>query len=552
MPNIAVLTRPSKASSSSHVCPGVISMALVYYMFQIFDNLKYLYILPFGSKKYKLVRIRGSMIEKVRHKGLALAVLAAAQFMVILDATIVNVALPAIQKALGFSTDSQLQWVVTAYALVFGGFLLLGGRLADLFGRRRVFFAGVALFAAASFAGGFSQNPGQLIVFRSLQGLGGALLAPAALSLVLTIFREGPERNKALGIWSMVAGGGGAVGLLLGGVLTQYVNWRWIFFINIPIAALVLAAATRYVPKSTPQEKQRVDYAGAVTITGSLMSLVYALAQAPEKGWGSGVTLGTFALSAALMATFIAIESRVRHPLIKLGIFRRRNVTGGSLIQILMPASLFGMFFYLSIYLQHVLKYSPTMTGVADVPFTLVLIAVAGVLSRKMAKLNPKAILAVAPLVVAAGLVYFSRLPVHAHYLTDILPGIVLMASGMAAVFVTTTMVTTSGVSHKESGLVSGLLNAGQQIGGAIGLAVLSVVSTSITKHDLAAAHGNPAATQIAIVHGFQRGFLVASLFAVGAAIVALVVLKIHKPTKADIAQEAETEAESLAAVPGV
>ncbi|MEK7153292.1 MAG: MFS transporter, partial [Patescibacteria group bacterium] len=277
------------------------------------------------------------MIDKVKHKGLALAVLAAAQFMVILDATIVNVALPAIQKALGFTTDSQLQWVVTAYALVFGGFLLLGGRLADLFGRRRIFFAGVALFAAASFAAGFSQNPGQMIIFRSLQGLGGALLAPSALSLVLTIFREGPERNKALGIWSMVAGGGGAVGLLLGGVLTQYIDWRWIFFINVPIAALVLAAAMRYVPKSAPQEKQRIDYAGAVTVTGSLMSLVYALAQAPEKGWGSSTTLSTLALSAILMAAFIAIELRVRHPLVKLGIFRRRNVTGGSLIQVLMP-----------------------------------------------------------------------------------------------------------------------------------------------------------------------------------------------------------------------
>jgi EmrB/QacA subfamily drug resistance transporter len=492
------------------------------------------------------------MIEKVKHKSLALAVLAAAQFMVILDATIVNVALPAIQKSLGFTTDSQLQWVVTAYALVFGGFLLLGGRLADLFGRRRIFFAGVAFFAVASFAGGFSQNPAQLIVFRALQGLGGALLAPSALSLVLTIFKEGKERNKALGIWSMVAGGGGAVGLLLGGLLTQYADWRWIFFINVPIAAAVLAAAMKYVPKSTPQKRQRIDYAGAVTITGSLMSLVYALAQAPTKGWGSSTTLFTLALSAVLMAVFITIELKVRHPLVKLGIFRRRNVTGGSLIQMLMPASLFGMFFYLSIYLQHILKYSPTMTGVADVPFTIVLIIVAGVLSSKIAKLNPKAILVVAPLVVAAGLVYFARIPVQANYLTDILPGIVLMAAGMAAVFVTTTMVTTSGISHEESGLVSGLLNAGQQIGGAIGLAVLSVISTSVTKSDLAAAHGNPAAVQAAIVHGFQRGFLAASLFAVGAAAVALVILKVHKATEADLAQEAETEAESLAALPGV
>jgi EmrB/QacA subfamily drug resistance transporter len=491
------------------------------------------------------------MVEKVKHKGLALAVLATAQFMVILDATIVNVALPAIQKALGFTTDSQLQWVVTAYALVFGGFLLLGGRLADLFGRRRILFAGIALFALASLAGGLAQNPSQMILFRSLQGLGGALLAPSALSLVLTIFKEGLERNRALGIWSMVAGGGGAVGLLLGGILTQYVDWRWIFFINVPIAIAVLVAARLYVPESTPQKKQRIDYAGAITITGSLMSLVYALAQAPEKGWGSGTTLWTFVLSAVLMATFIINELRIRHPLITLGIFRRRNVTGGTIIQVLMPASLFGMFFYLSIYLQQILRYSPTKTGLADVPFTIVLIIVAGVLSNKIAKFNPKAILAIAPLVVAAGLVYFSRLPVQANYWIDVLPGIALMAAGMAAVFVTTTMVTTSGVSHEESGLVSGLLNTGQQIGGAIGLAVLSVVSTSITSHDLLTAHNNPALIQTAVVHGFQRGFLVASLFAVGAAVVALTVLKVHKPSAADIQQEAETEAESLAAVPG-
>lgn len=492
------------------------------------------------------------VIEKIKHKGLALAVLATAQCMVILDATIVNVALPAIQKALGFTTASQLQWVVTAYALVFGGFLLLGGRLADLFGRRRIFLTGVALFAAASFVGGFSQSPAQLIVFRAIQGLGGALLAPSALSLVLTIFREGPERNKALGIWSMVAGGGGAIGLLLGGVLTQYANWRWIFFINVPVAIVVLFAAMRYVPKSTPQEKQRIDYAGAITITGSLMSLVYALAQAPEKGWGSGTTLGMFGLSAVLMAVFLANEWRVRHPLIKLSIFTRRNVSGGSLIQILMPASLFGMFFYLSIYLQQILQYSPTKTGAADVPFTLILIAIAGVLSNKIAKLNPRIILIGAPLVVAAGLAYFARIPVHANYWVDILPGIGLMAAGMAAVFVTTTVVTTTGVSHEESGLVSGLLNTGQQVGGAIGLAVLSVISTSVTKHDVAANHGNPAMMEQAVVHGFQRGFLMAAVFAIAASAVALLVVSARKPGKQDLAQELENEAESISAIPGV
>jgi len=489
------------------------------------------------------------MIEKVKHKGLALAILAAAQFMVVLDATIVNVALPAIQKALHFHGESQLQWVVTAYALAFGGFLLLGGRLADLFGRRKLFLAGVVVFALSSLLAGLAQTPMQIIVLRALQGIGGALLSPAALSLVLTIFKEGPDRNKALGVWSMVAAGGGAVGLLLGGLLTQYADWRWNFFINVPIGILVFWSALRSVPASLPQARQRVDYLGAVTITGSLMSLVYGLAKAADAGWGATSTLISFGIAAVLMATFIVNELRVQHPLISLSIFKRRNVSGGTIIQLLMPAAMFGMFFYLSIYMQQILGYTPTMTGVANLPFTLTIMVIAGVLSRKITKVNPKAVLTIAPLFVAAGLLYFARIPIHANYFTDILPGTLLMASGMAAVFVTATMATTSGVSHKESGLVSGLLNTGQQVGGAIGLAVLTVVSTAATKSELLR---NGAAGQVnALVHGFHQGFVAAAVIAVIAGAVALVVFKVHKPSEADLAQEAETEAEALAAIPG-
>jgi EmrB/QacA subfamily drug resistance transporter len=505
------------------------------------------------------------MIEAVKNKGLALAVLAAAQFMVILDATIVNVALPAIQKALGFANAAQLQWVVTAYALAFGGFLLLGGRLADLFGRRRVFMAGVSVFALASLAGGFAQSPEMLIVFRAIQGLGGALLAPAALSLVLTIFKEGQERNRALGLWSMVAGGGGAVGLLLGGILTQYVDWRWIFFINVPIAIVVLVLAMRFVPKSLPTERKGLDILGAVTVTGSLMSLVYALAQVPTHGWGAAVTIWSFAASAGLMVAFVVNELVRKQPLIRLGIFKRRNVSGGTIIQTLMPAALFGMFFFVSIFLQQILHYSPTMTGVADVPFTLILIVVAGILSRFIAKINPKPILVIAPLLVSAGLLFFARMPVDASYWRDIFPGIALMAVGMASVFVTVTVVTTTGTSQEESGLVSGLLNTGQQIGGAIGLAVLSVVSTSVTKSDLAAAAANlgnvtnplaakaamAAAVPAALVHGFQRGFAVAALFAVGASLVALVVIKARKPSRVQAQRGLEVEAELVPAIAG-
>jgi len=480
------------------------------------------------------------MIEQVRHRGLALALLAAAQFMVVLDATIVNVALPAIQKALHFTADSDLQWVITAYALAFGGFLLLGGRLADLFGRRKIFLAGIVLFALASLAGGFAQTPTQLIVFRALQGLGGAMLSPAALSLVLTIFKEGKDRNMALGVWSMVAAGGGAVGLLLGGALTQYVDWRWIFFINVPIAIATFLASLSYVPKSLPRERERVDVLGAVTITSSLMSLVFALAKAAELGWGAAQTIIWFIVSAGMMAAFIINEMRVTHPLIRLGIFRRRNVTGGSIMQLLMPAAMFGMFFYVSIYLQQILGYSPLKTGLANLPFTLTIMVVASNLSKRIGVINPKTILTVAPLLVAAGLMFFSRIPVHAHYLTDILPGIILMATGMAAVFVTATVATTSGVSHEESGLVSGLLNTGQQIGGAIGLAVLTVISTSVSRHDIAAAAGNPALVPQAIVHGFQRGFMAAAVFALAASLVAALVFKVHVAHKTANALEAE------------
>ncbi|HEU4914368.1 MAG TPA: DHA2 family efflux MFS transporter permease subunit [Candidatus Saccharimonadales bacterium] len=492
------------------------------------------------------------MLEKVKHKGLALAVLAAAQFMVVLDATIVNVALPAIKEVLKFTTDAQLQWVVTSYALLFGGFLLLGGRLADLFGRRKMFLAGVIVFAIASLLAGIAQNPLQMITFRGLQGLGGALLAPAALSLVLSIFKEGSERNKALGVWSMVAAGGGAVGLIVGGVLTQYVDWRWIFFINVPIAAAVVAAAIKYVPASKPQDKQRVDVLGALTITGSLMALVYALAKAAEDGWGNRSTIVSFAVAAGLMATFIINELKVRLPLIKLSIFSRRNVTGGTLIQLLMPAAMFGMFFYLSIYLQQILGYTPTETGVANLPFTLTIMLVAGFLSKNAAKVNAKAMLVVGPLIVAAGLMFFARVPIAANYWTDILPGIIMMATGMSIVFVLATLITTSGVSHEESGLVSGLLNTGQQVGGAIGLAVLTVVSTKVTNTEMAKIHGDMSLVPNALVAGFHQGFKVAALFAVGASVIALVVLRSHKTTQKDLDHEAETEAESLAAIPGV
>jgi predicted MFS family arabinose efflux permease len=328
----------------------------------------------------------------------------------------------------------------------------------------------------------------------------------------------------------MVAGGGGALGLVLGGLLTQYVDWRWTFFINVPIGLAVLFLVPRYVPASLPSAKQKLDVAGALTITGSLMAAVYALAKVPEFGWTGANTLLMFGAAVALMVAFIVNERMVKQPLIDLTIFKRRNVTGGALLQVLMSAALFSMFFYLSIYLQGLLHYTPTETGIANVPFTITIILIAGLLSRKITKINTKPFLVVAPLLAAGGLLYLSRLPLTSNYWVDLLPGIVMMAAGMAIAFVLVTVTATSGVSHKESGLVSGLLNTSQQIGGAIGLAVLSVISTETTKDHMITAHGNPAVLPEAMVHGFQQGFRAAVIFALAASVVALVVLKSKKP----------------------
>jgi EmrB/QacA subfamily drug resistance transporter len=493
------------------------------------------------------------MIEAVKHKGLALLVFAGAQFMVVLDATIVNVALPSIEKALHFGSATQLQWIVTAYTLVFGGFLLLGGRLADLFGRRKIFMGGVALFAVASLLGGVAQSPGMLIAFRSLQGLGAALLSPAALSLVLNIFQEGKERNRALGVWSGVAAGGGAVGLLLGGILTQYINWRWIFFINIPIAIFVMFAALRNVPKSLPHtESKRIDILGAVTITAGLMALVYGLVKAPSYGWTSTHTYGMLSLAAGLILAFIVNESFTPRPLIPLSVFRIRNLAAANLMQLPISAGMFSVFFYLSIYQQQILHFSPVEAGLANLPFTLVIGVVAGIISRVVTKTGAKPILVVAPFFIASGLYWFSRIPVNGTYLHDLLPGIILMAAGMAATFVSITLAATSGVPHKDAGLASGVLNTSQQIGGALGLAILAAVSTATTTKLMTAAHGNPAAVPSALVGGFHDAFMVAVFMALGASVIAAVGLKFHKMTKSEIAHETETEAEAFPVAPGV
>jgi EmrB/QacA subfamily drug resistance transporter len=437
-------------------------------------------------------------------RWLALALLCVAQFVVVLDASIVNVALPTIGEALDF-TESNLPWVVNAYVLTFGGFLLLGGRMADLLGRRRVFMFGLVLFALASLAGGLATSSGQLIAARAVQGLGAAILSPAALSIVATTFRDGAERNKALGVWGAVAGSGGAAGVLLGGVLTEGLGWEWVLWVNVPIGIAAAAIAPTLIAESRNEEEVRhFDVAGAVAITGGLSALVYALVDANSAGWGSTQTIGLLALAAVLLIVFAAVERRSRAPLVPFSIFRVRTITGANVVGILVGASLFSMFYFISLYMQQVLGYSPIHAGLSYLPLAVTIIVAAGLAGQLVTRFGFKPILAVGMALVALGLVWFSRVSVGGSFLGDLLGPSLLVAIGLGFGFVTSTIAAVSGVKEREQGLASGLINTSQQIGGALGLAVLSTIATSRTHHVLATGGSN----LHALTDGFQAAFL--------------------------------------------
>lgn len=455
-----------------------------------------------------------------------LAILALAQFMVILDTSIVNVALPALEKAMHFNTSS-LQWVITAYTLCFGGFLLLGGRASDLYGRRRMFLAGVVGFTAMSLLVGLAQNSGQVILFRSLQGLAAAFMSPAALSIVLTSF-TGKDRNKALGIWGAVAAGGAAAGVLFGGLLTQYLGWRWDFFVNLPVGIFVVIAAMKLVPKhATEVSHNNLDLPGAVLVTGGLMTLVYSLVKAPEWGWTGPHSLQLFALSAALLIGFIINEKLVKYPLMPLSIFRIRNVSAANIMQLPITAGMFSMFFFLSLYIQTILGYSPVLSGLCYLPITIIIGITAPNAAKLIGKIGFKPLLVIAPLLMAAGLTYLSRIPIDGTYWVDVFPGLAAMALGMGLTFVSITIAATSGVPGNESGLASGILNTSQQIGGALGLAILSGVAASRTKEVLLSSHTHDALAMVnATVQGYHRAFHVGVGFAVTASIAALVLIR--------------------------
>src|SRR5256714_5045110 len=393
----------------------------------------------------------------MQRRWIALALLCVAQFVVVLDASIVNVALPTIGRALHFS-ESSLPWVVNAYVLTFGGFLLLGGRVADLIGRRRVFMSGLVLSALASLAGGLAVDSGQLIAARAVQGLGAAILSPAALSIVTTTFRDGAERNRALGVWGAVAGSGGAAGVLLGGVLTDGLGWQWVLWVNVPIGLIAAAGAPSLIAESrSDADRRHFDFAGAVSITAGLSVLVYALVDANNAGWGSAQTIGLLAAAVALIAAFVGIERRSRSPLVPFGIFRLRTLRGANVVGLLVGASLFSMFFYISLYMQQVLGYSPIKTGLSYLPLAVSIIVSAGIASQLVTRIGFKQVLAAGMLLIAGALVWFSQISVNGSFVGDILGPSLLAAVGLGFAFVTTTIAAVSGVGDSDAGLASGL-----------------------------------------------------------------------------------------------
>jgi EmrB/QacA subfamily drug resistance transporter len=479
------------------------------------------------------------------NKWLALALLAAAQFVVVLDASIVNVALPSIGRDLHFSQDN-LSWVVNAYVLVFGGFLLLGGRLADLLGRRRLFIVGLILFATASLAGGFAQSEGWLIAARAVQGLGAALLSPAALSLVTVLFAEGSERNKAMGVWGAVAGSGGAVGVLLGGMLTEWAGWEWVLFVNVPIGIAAAMLAPRLLPESRNEGERHFDVLGAVTITAGLSLLVYALVDANSAGWGSLQTIGLGAIAVALIGSFYVIERRQKAPLVPFpGIFRIRTITGINVSAVLVAASLFSMFFFISLYMQNVLGFSALEAGLAYLPLAVGLIITAGASAGLVTRFGFKPVLVSGLIITAIGLVWFGQVSPDGSYVGDVLFPSLLAAIGLGLAFVSMTVAAVSGVEPHEAGLASGLINTSQQIGGALGLAILATVANS--RIDDLAASGTP--QNVALTEGFQSAFMVGAGIAIVGAILAMVLVSGKASREhAEAAQRGELEPVAAAA----
>jgi EmrB/QacA subfamily drug resistance transporter len=469
------------------------------------------------------------VISETNRRWSALALIVTAQFMVILDVAIVNVALPSIKSDLHFSA-TNLQWVISAYAILFGGALLLGGRLADLLGRRRLFMAGLALFVGSSLLCGLAWSEASLIAFRALQGLGGALLAPAALSLLMTTFAEGRERNRALGIYGAVSGSGAAVGVLLGGVLTSYLSWSWIFFINVPVGIAAIALAPVLLSESRADLAHRhFDLPGAASITAGLMLLVYATTRATTDGWAATSTIALLAGSAALVLAFVAIELRSRSPLLPLRIFRLRTLTAANVAMAIVGAVTFSEFFLLTLYVQDVLHYTAVQTGAAFSAFALAVVVMSNVAQVVVGRIGVRATLTAGLVTAAVSVAALTRLPVDGKYFWDLFPWFVLGGSGLAFSFVPVTIAGLTGVARSDAGVASGLINTSRQVGGAIGIAAISAVAATSTSN-FAAANSVTETSAAALAHGFDTAFYVLTGLLLVAGLVAFSFVRSHAP----------------------
>ncbi|KUL37079.1 MFS transporter [Streptomyces regalis] len=479
--------------------------------------------------------------------GIALAVIAACQLMVVLDATIVNIALPHIQTALDFSTN-DLTWVINAYALTFGGMLLLGGRAGDLLGRRRMFIVGIGLFTLASLLGGFAQEPWQLLAARALQGVGGAIASPTSLALIATTFPEGPERNRAFGVFASVSAGGGAVGLIAGGLLTDWLDWRWVLFVNVPIGVLIALLAPRYI-KESERHPGRFDLAGALSSTIGMAALVYGFIRAAENGWSDGLTVTSFGVAVALLLAFVAIERRTAQPITPLKLFADRNRSGTYAMMLSLAAAMFGMFFFIVIFAQNVLQYSPIKAGLAFLPITAAIVVAAGLATNLLPRFGPKPFMAIGCVLTAVGMSWLTLIDPSSSYLGGLLGPMLFFGFGMGLNFVTLTLTAVSGIADSESGAASGMLNTTQQVGGALGLSILTTIFSSASedeagkqipkflaegsaeqKAQFAKTHSLPAPwSDSVLAHGIGYAFIAAASLAVLAAVIALFVIQVRK-----------------------
>jgi EmrB/QacA subfamily drug resistance transporter len=466
------------------------------------------------------------MTEHHRNKWLVLTIVGAAFFMTVLDVAIVNVAIPSIQRDLNIG-ETTVQWVLTAYAITFGGFLLLGGRMADLLGRRLIFIVGMILFTVASLTCGLANSAGVLIASRAAQGIGAAIINPAALSIVTTTFEEGAERNKALGIWGALGGSGAAAGVLFGGILTKYLGWEWIFFVNVPVGVLVLALTRPIIPESHAElGHRRFDATGAVLVTGGLALFVYAISKAPDVGWETSRTIGLLVASVGILAAFVVWELRTRAPLVPFGIFRIRTLTGANIVGFLLGATIYADFFILTLYVQETLHWSALKTGLTFLATAGTTVIWAGVAQALVTKIGPRVVMTTGLGVLALTIVaWYTRLPVDGHYWPDLLPPYIVFALGLAFAFIPVTIAAFIGVPHQQAGLASGLLNTSQQVGGAVGVAVTSTIFVSQAK----AGHFTPQA----FTSGYHWGFVALAAFAAVGAVVAFVLFRgAHVPAE--------------------